>query len=249
MQKRPDEAENTEALERRRRNRRFNTVLYCIGGALMLAGVFIILRSETPLFTKNSSDEPEPSFDETVVVDQPTQTPAEATPAPSDPAAANPTYPPPTETAAPRTSDPIRIFFLGHDVQCRIEPVGVTEDGVMETVPSHNVVGWYKFGAAPGEQGNCIIAGHNKYNGQYGSFSLLHDGLEIGDRVAVSLKDGSTCYYVVQSITTYPYDNVPASVMETGGERRLTLITCLGDFDYDMQMSRSRVVAVCIPVN
>ncbi len=232
--------------QKRKKARRFNTVLYCVAGALFLTGVFIILRSETLLFTRNSGDPPSATFppDDNVLISV-VDTPA-ATAVPSDGAAAEPASPSPVPTAEP--SAPVSIFFEGHDIVCRVEPVGAADDGTMATVPSHNVVGWYMYGACPNGEGNCIIAGHNRYAGQKGSFSLLHDGLKTGERVGVTLADGSTVFYRVVSITTYLYNEVPNEVMDLGGERRLTLITCLGDFDYDLQMSRSRVVAVCEPI-
>jgi len=243
--------------ERRRHNRRFNRVLYCISGALILAGVFIILRSETTLFTKNSSTGPNATFppnaNDAIVISigttpqataHATQSVAVRTESTDDPSAAIPTEPPPTE--APLA--PASIHFVGHSVSCTVLPVGIASDGTMETVPSHNVVGWYKYGAAPNQPGNCIIAGHNRYAGQMGSFSLLHNGLKVGDGITVELADGSSMFYRVVSLDTYRYDDIPSSVMESGGDTRLTLITCLGDFDYNLQMSVSRVVAVCEPV-
>ena len=235
---------------RRKKARRFNRVLYCISAALILTGVFIILRSETTLFTKNSTGDPVATFppDDIIVMDgAPTpQSTAAPTQAAEDPSAQPPDYPPPTE--APQPLAPVAIHFVGHDVSCSVQPVGLTDDGVMDTVPSHNIVGWYMYGAAPNEHGNCIIAGHNRYHGQMGSFSLLHNGLAVGDRITVDLEDGSSRFYRVATLNTYLYSEVPGAVMALGGTDRLTLITCLGDFDYDLQMSRSRVIAVCIPV-
>ena len=237
--------------ERRKKNKRFNTVLYCVAGALVLSGVFIILRSETNLFSKNSADVPSvtvpPEYNDTIVIPVPTQAASTARPAVTDPASATPTYPPPTE--APKANAPVSIYFNDHNVSCSVQPVGVDDKGTMETVPSYNIVGWYKYGAAPNQPGNCIIAGHNRYSGQLGSFSLLHKGLSVGDKITVELADGSYCFYSVASINTYRYDEVPDSVMASGGEKRLTLITCLGDYNYDLQMSVSRVVAVCVPLN
>ena len=235
--------------QKRKKARRFNAVLYCISGLLFLTGVFIILRSETTIFNRNSAETPEATFppDDSIVISA--ATPLMETARPDESA------PPPTEAAAPTAeptqapSAPVSIFFEGHSVVCRVEPVGVEENGVMATVPSHNVVGWYMYGACPNQQGNCIIAGHNRYAGQKGSFSLLHEGLKVGERVGVTLADGHTMFYRVVSIDTYLYNEVPHSVMDIGGEQRLTLITCLGDYDWDLQMSKSRVVAVCEPIS
>lgn len=237
--------------ERRKHNKRFNAVLYCVAGALVLFGIFIILRSETNLFTRNSAETPEATFppNDSIVINVPGTPNATAAPdGTGDPAAQTPEYPPPTEALQPGAIPPVLIFFNDHNVSCSVRPVGVEADGTMQSVPSHNVVGWYKYGAAPNQPGNCIIAGHNRYSGQLGSFALLHNGLKVGDRITVQLENGSYCFYRVASISTYRYDAVPDEVMQVGGDTRLTLITCLGDYNYDLQMSTSRVVAVCIPV-
>ncbi len=227
--------------DRRRRNRRFNAVLYCAMAVLILFGVYIILRDQTNIFDKNTAPVPDATFPPELVI--PT-----ATPVSTETASEEPTKPPPTPTPEP-ASAPVGVFFEGYDVSVRVEPVGVNEKGEMETVPRHDVAGWYKFGPAPNEEGNCIIAGHNRYNGKKGFFSILHEGLKPGDRVSVTLENGSVVFYSVESIEQYKYDEVPSFVMEPWGETRLTLITCLGDYDHSMHMSLTRVVAVCKPIN
>ena len=257
-----NEAAEREKDEKRRRNRRYNAIIYSVAGVLVLLGIFIILRSETTLFTCNSAGKPFATFppgatypaadNDPFIINVPgTPSPNPFDPSASkDPAAANPTYPPPVDTTLqPGAIAPTAIYFNEHNVSCTVQPVGVEPDGTMQSVPSHNIAGWYKYGPAPNQAGNCIIAGHNRYSGQLGSFSLLHNGLAVGDGVTVQLSDGSYRFYRVVSINTYRYDAVPDSVMQVWGDTRLTLITCLGDYDYDLQMSISRVVAVCEPVN
>ena len=72
--------------------------------------------------------------------------------------------------------------------------------------------------------------------------------MQPGDIVIVEMQNGSYAYYMVNSITQYPYDEVPNEVMNTGGAPRLTLITCLGDYSSIIHTSRHRVIAVCTPV-
>ena len=80
----PDPAEFAASEEaraaKRRRIRRHNTVVYCISAALILLGVFIILRSETTLFTCNSADDPSATFppidNDAVIINIATPTPA-----------------------------------------------------------------------------------------------------------------------------------------------------------------------------
>lgn len=230
-----------------RRRRRSNAVRYALGGALILFGTFIILRDRTDIFNKNTADIPEATFPPDLVIETNSPMPTayftesieSVAPLPSESPAPTP------EPASP----PVSIYFDGHDISVAVVPVGVNEKGEMDTIPRHDIAGWYELGAAPNQDGNCIIAGHNRYHGQKGLFAILHKGLKVGDRVIVTLENGDNVFYKVVSIDRYQYDEVPDEVMANCEGRRLTLITCLGDFDYDLQMSRTRVVAVCEPIS
>lgn len=240
------EQEERAALKRRRRNRVFNTILYLISASLILFGIFIILRDQTDLFNRSSAEKPNVTFPPADYAA--TSTATDAANENTEDTSEQPTKPPPEATPEPAI-EPVSIFFEGHEIAVAVQPVGLNSKGEMETIPKHDVAGWYKYGAAPNQEGNCIIAGHNRYSGQKGLFAVLHKGLHKGDRVCVTMKDGKSIFYVVDEIANYKYDSMPESVMAAGGERRLTLITCLGDFDYDRQMSLTRVVAVCKPIN
>ena len=241
----PKEIEEKE--KRRRKNRIFNTVLYCISACFILFGVLIILRDQTDLFNHDTAEKPTATFPPIDVVEP------IATPDPQQTAGpGEPSKPPPDGSAQPTAapgSQPVAIYFYDHDVSVKVVPVGINKKGEMETIPKHDVAGWYKYGPAPNQDGNCIIAGHNRYSGQKGLFALLHNGLKKGDRICVTMENGDVKFYIVDTISRYKYYAVPESVMEVGGERRLTLITCLGDYNYDLQMSMTRVVAVCRPIN
>ena len=235
---------NEDKAERRRRNRTFNICLYIVAGCLIVLGVFIILRDQTTLFNRNSADPPEVTFPPVALA---TDTPA-PTSAPT--AAATETEPTPSPTPLPTpepASPPVSVSFVDHDIDCAVIPVGINENGEMDTVPRYDVAGWYMYGAAPNEDGNCIIAGHNRYGGQKGLFSILHDGLKVGDRITVKMENGEYVFYVVESIEEYRYDQVPDFVMQQSEDRRLTLITCLGDYSHVLHMSETRVVAICRP--
>ena len=229
--------------KRRRKNRIFNICLYSVAAILILTGVFIILRDRTMLFNRNTGVEPEatfppiedftplPSVDPTAVPTGPIETPA------------------PTPTPVPvEGSRPISVSFVDHGISVAVEPVGVNENGEMATIESASIAGWYEYGACPNEVGNCIIAGHNRYGGQLGLFSIVHDGLNVGDRITVQMANGEYVFYRVVSIQNYEYDEVPAFVMAQSSDRRLTLITCLGDYDHSLHMSRTRTVAICTPI-
>lgn len=234
---------NANRKKRRRRNRIFNICLYVLSICLILFGVFVILREYTGIFNKNSADAPEatfpPSETDAAVTPEATVTPA--------PGASDTPDPGPSPTPEPGKK-PVSISFVDYGVNVAIVPIGVNADGYMEDVPSAEIAGWLETGACPNETGNCIIGGHIRYHGKIGLFSVLRDKLKVGDRITVKMEDGSYAFYTVVSINEYPYDQVPLSVMAQTGTRRLTLITCKGDYDYIIHTSRTRVVVVCAPV-
>jgi sortase A len=72
--------------------------------------------------------------------------------------------------------------------------------------------------AAPGEPGNTVIAGHRDTH-----FSSLRD-IRRGDRIDVELPSGETVVYTVRATRIVHESNM--SVIDNGGGRQLTLVTC-----------------------
>jgi LPXTG-site transpeptidase (sortase) family protein len=126
-----------------------------------------------------------------------------------------------------------------------VRPVGVDDRGEME-VPGVAEVGWYRFGARPGEPGAAVLAAHIAYDGVDGVFRHLDD-LSPGDAVTVALDDGSARDYVVTVVTQVPKTELPADVWARDGDQRLVLITCGGEFDQGAGHYRDNVVAYARP--
>ncbi len=211
------------------KSRAFWVVMYVLIAALLLGGIYMVAR-EYILFPSKYEAPPTPAPAEPPTP-APTLAPS-ATPAPT---------PEPTPYVKPI---PLRIYFTAHKLQCDIYPVGVTEDNAMDTIDSAKDAAWYQYGPAPGEQGNALINGHVRWSGEKGTFSILKE-MEVGEEVVIEFEDGTFKYFEAVSIDTYLLDEVPPEVMELDGESRMTLITCLGDYDTSIGTSRSRVVAVC----
>ncbi len=124
-----------------------------------------------------------------------------------------------------------------------ILPVGLDREGRMATIPGAKTIAWYAYGAAPGQVGNAILAGHRDWDGVLGSFWGL-ENLKIGDFVHISLSNGTKITFKVTSDHTYPAQNVPPESMDLTGTERTTLITCVGDFVRDRGGYQSRVVVI-----
>ena len=207
----------------------FWAVIYVLIAAMLLGGIYMVAR-------------------EYIWIPGPYVPPP--TPAPTIAATPVPTMAPsdtPLVTPSPTPyvqKIPTRIYFTAYERQADIFPVGITEDGAMDTLDSAKDSAWYQFGPSPGEPGNAILNGHVKWKGELGTFSILKE-MKVGDEIVIEYDDGSFKYFEVTNLDTYLLDKIPSSVMDLSGESRTTLITCLGDYDRHLGTSRSRVVAVC----
>lgn len=138
---------------------------------------------------------------------------------------------------------PTKVLIPAINIVAPIEPVGLDSEGRVDTIPNALTVAWYKYGAAPGSQGNAILAGHRDWNGTLGSLRSIED-LKIGEAVTITFKDGSEQSFKVVSNNTYLMDEVPEGVMSLEGESRITMITCSGKFVKEKGGYQNRVVVV-----
>jgi LPXTG-site transpeptidase (sortase) family protein len=127
-----------------------------------------------------------------------------------------------------------------------VRPVGVEPAGGAMEIPPVDEVGWYRYGARPGDPGSTVLAAHVAYDGVDGVFRRLAD-LGAGDRVTVALSDGSTQAFVVTDVALYPKSELPAAVWARDGDPQLVLITCGGEFDAEARSYEDNVVVFARP--
>lgn len=239
--------------KKRKKNRRFNTILYILAGILMLSGVVIIISDTTYFFDRllhpeaYNAQETLPPGEIVIVIPTPDADVEDATiePANTDEII---TPEPVVETPVPEPQRPVSVIFMDHNIVCPVDPVGLNQYGQMGTVRAYNRAGWLQTSGTPTTGGNIIIAGHNKYSGRLGYFDVVKSSLEVGDIVVLKLENNENAYYMVESINKWRYDEVPDYVMQVWGEPRLTLITCYGDFNSSVGTSMHRVIAICRPI-
>jgi LPXTG-site transpeptidase (sortase) family protein len=128
-----------------------------------------------------------------------------------------------------------------------IIPVGVNPQDLSFEVPPADQVGWYEFGAAPGEAGSAVLAAHIAFNGADGVFRYL-ENVEIGAVVAIGFDDGTTMRYRIEEVTEYVKEELPESLWKRDGKEQLALITCGGAFNYQLDSYESNTVAIAVPV-
>ena len=131
-------------------------------------------------------------------------------------------YDPAEHEAPTRTVAALTLPAIGV-ASATVRPVGVEPNGEME-IPPADEVGWYRYGAAPGE-GSAVLAAHIAYDGVDGVFRRL-DRLAPGDEVEVRFDDGTALRYRVRALATYDKDELPDEVFDRDGPDQLVLITC-----------------------
>ena len=144
---------------------------------------------------------------------------------------------------------PLRVTMQPIDIAAPVRSVGVASDGRMELPPNPRVIGWYRFGAAPGERsgGSVVLAGHldSKRFG-LGPLVRLRD-LRPGDPVQVTLGDGTRRAYRVTGLERFDRQALPAFVFSRTGPERLRVITCGGEYDADAGGYQQNLVLTATP--
>lgn len=129
-----------------------------------------------------------------------------------------------------------------------VAPVGIEANGEMQ-IPDAEEVGWYRFGAVPGNEGSAVLAAHIAADGVDGVFRNL-DGLDPGDAIEVSDADGESLPFLIVDVTRYDKRQLPFdAIFAREGSPRLTLITCGGDFNSELRSYDSNTVAYAVPAN
>ncbi|WP_232247232.1 class F sortase [Kitasatospora azatica] len=129
-------------------------------------------------------------------------------------------------------SPPTRIRIHAIQVDARVIPIDVDAAGHLQPPPpdDNNVVGWYRGGVTPGQNGNAVMAGHvdNKHGlSVFYSLGRLHPGAT----VEIERKDRTTAVFTVDAVEVYPKDHYPDDKVYGATSRsELRLITCGGRF-------------------
>ncbi|MDO8564973.1 MAG: class F sortase [bacterium] len=154
-----------------------------------------------------------------------------------------------SKPAVVASKTPVRLKIPALSINARVEDVGIAKSGAIASPGSFSTVGWYKYGAKPGEKGSVIMDGHVD-NGlaKVGVFKRL-ENIKEGDRIFVETADGKTFEYVVERMVTYPYKSVPmANIVNQKSQAELVLITCAGEFMKDLKTYTERLIVHAVLV-
>jgi Sortase domain len=143
--------------------------------------------------------------------------------------------------------DRLELPTLG--IRAAVRPVGVDRAGDLQIPTEVADVGWYRFGARPGDPaGSTVLSGHVDSAEQgRGAFFRLRE-LRPGDPVVVHGSDGRTRAYRVVAREEWPKSEVPLNrLFARTGAARLTLVTCGGGFREDVRSYRDNIAVTAVP--
>ncbi|MBO0783520.1 MAG: class F sortase [Ktedonobacteraceae bacterium] len=149
-------------------------------------------------------------------------------------------------TTTPASTDtPRRLVIPAIHIDTLIEPVGITNQGDMDTPRQDpwNHVGWYSAGHLPGERGSAVIDGHlDRPGGAPAVFWSLNQ-LRIGDEIIVILASGKTLHFRVLNLAFYAPGHAPLQdIFANTSGHYLNLITCAGAWIPTQHQTTQRLV-------
>jgi hypothetical protein len=151
--------------------------------------------------------------------------------------------------AASSVTRPVQVSLGSVGVDLPVRPVGVAADGQMQLPPDPRVLGWYRYGPAPGAStgGSVVVAGHlDSRRLGLGPLVRLRD-LQVGDRVVVTTADGATSRYTVRQIARFDRQALPAEVFSRSGPELLRIVTCGGEYDAAAGGYEQNLVVTAVP--
>ncbi|MFE6865371.1 class F sortase [Kitasatospora sp. NPDC057692] len=132
-------------------------------------------------------------------------------------------------------SRPTRIRIPAVRLDAPVTGLGLDRDGRLQTPPEAdpNLAGWYRDGAAPGQRGTAVIAGH--VDNHRGPAVFYHLGsLHRGDRIEILREDGRTAVYQLYAIEVHDRKDFPDDrVYRQAADAQLRVITCGGGYRED----------------
>lgn len=146
-----------------------------------------------------------------------------------------------------RTPPPVRLRVPGLGLDATVRPVGVAVDRQMRLPADPRVLGWYRFGPAPGDGGSVVLAGHvdsRRYG--VGPLAALQT-IDVGERVEVVTGSGEVRSFRVDSIERFDRQALPAGVFSRTGPERLRLVTCTGPYLPESGGYQENLVVTAVP--
>ncbi|MEU1320051.1 class F sortase [Streptomyces tibetensis] len=137
-----------------------------------------------------------------------------------------------------------RLLIPYLDLDAPVMDLGLDRDRRLTAPPDDDpkLVGWYRHGASPGEQGTAVAVGHLDTDRGPAVFAGLTE-LKRGRIIKARRADGRIAVYTVDRIKAYEKAHFPSrEVYGARGRPELRLITCGGNYDRRKGYSGNLVV-------
>lgn len=149
----------------------------------------------------------------------------------------------------PPAARPVDLTIDRLGINAEVVGMGIDADGRMDVPGNVSHVGWYRFGASPGEDGSAVLAAHVDLAGQGPGIFFHVDALRPDDEVVVGFDDGSERTFVVVSVERIAKSNLDINALfSRQGGSVLHLVTCGGAFDPQIRRYEDNVVVTLTPV-
>jgi sortase (surface protein transpeptidase) len=139
----------------------------------------------------------------------------------------------PQAQAASFTSlpNPSLITIPSLQISAPFEDLGLNSDHTIE-VPKNNMgVGWFIYGAKPGQLGSFVVVGHFDSLKGPAIFTKLKK-IKSGDKILITRDDGTVITYQADTISQFSQNNFPTkAIYGSVPYAGIRLITCSGVWD------------------
>jgi hypothetical protein len=148
------------------------------------------------------------------------------------------------EELKPIYVEPSRLIIQSVSVDINLIPVGLLEDGSLETPKNWAEGGWYRKGTKTAESGNIIINAH--YDDNYGKPAAFWNLRNVKPDDVIEIKDALGRSYTYKISEVYYISisdpNRLSVFMNDKSKYELTLITCGGIWDASVHNYNRRLV-------
>ena len=143
---------------------------------------------------------------------------------------------------------PTSLIIPALGIDAPIGAYGLDSRGRMDVPGNVEEVGWYKFGATPGDEGSAVLAAHVDLRSQGPGVFFDLKTLSPGATVEVGYEDGTSAQFTVVARRSYLKEDLPLdAIFARTGSPVLTLVTCGGGFSESNRSYDSNVVVFAVP--
>ncbi|MFK4088204.1 class F sortase [Kribbella sp. NPDC020789] len=145
---------------------------------------------------------------------------------------------------------PSRLVVRAAGLDLPVAAMGVAADGQMALPPNPKTIGWYRFGAVPGDGAGSVVLGGHLDSREYGVGPLVRlRKLREGDLLEVRRTDGVAVRYRVSEIRDIPKAKLAIDdLFDRAGPPHLRVVTCGGPYDADDGGYRDNLVVTADPL-